>query len=111
MNDITKHEWNDTRVKVIEAGFNFVTITTTSHSKLIDISKDDSIAIAKHFYDNASAHERIELINSIRGVEKLTITSGIMEVGNTYPSLDLTPEEAINHKWVNVNPTLIKAHD
>ena len=49
MNDITKHDWNDVRVKVIEAGFDFVTVTTTSHNKYFDINKDDAIEIAKHF--------------------------------------------------------------
>ena len=58
---------------------------------------------ARRVYDQLSTHKRLKMVNEIRGVKDIVITTRPMEVGNTYPSLDLTPEEAINHKWVNVN--------
>ena len=58
-----------------------------------DEIKQDVISAAKVIYDQLSTHDRIEFINSIRGVKKLTITSGAITIGT----------EAINHKWVNTN--------
>ena len=76
MNDITKHEWTQEDVY----------LSVYSDNILLEgsVYKNDAIAIAKHFHDNLSTHERLEFINAIRGVTKLTITSRAQEVGSKH---------------------------
>jgi hypothetical protein len=46
---IDHYNWSDARVAVIEAQQDFITITTTSSRKYIDINESDAIHIAQHF--------------------------------------------------------------
>jgi hypothetical protein len=49
MPNIENYNWSDARVAAIEAQEDFITITTTSSGKLIDINESDAIHIAQHF--------------------------------------------------------------
>lgn len=80
--DITKHKWRDgDRGRMSNT---IMALPTNNGNLILDIDddqpsyhnnqitihiyKDDAIAIAKHFYEKLSTHERLEYINSIRGV-------------------------------------------
>ena len=92
MNDITKHEWvsdssmGEANISVIWCEDNCITLNVGNKEESLcsSIYRDDAIAMAKHFYDNLSTHDRLELINAIRGVTKLTITSRAQEVGSKH---------------------------
>ena len=67
---IENHDWCDPNIDTLNAEptFNRERIVVTSDEYSYKIYKDDAIAIARHFYEKLSTHERLEYINSIRGV-------------------------------------------
>jgi len=93
MFDITKHKWfwpNENRLEVHDADeevitFNHYAMDQKRHPIIYSSSFniDDAIAIAKHFYEQASVVDRLKFITSITGVLNVSSLGAIPQSETT----------------------------